>query len=127
MSSETEDHQKQCLATLKRLKRGDENESERKPRLRRWSLANTSRLAVETGEERRARLENDTIYVVLIFVYDKGGVLVVCEEKVAKNYNNLVKGLSMRQKLQNSKGYAESPKFLPALGLFSFKKKSRYN
>ena len=29
----------------------------------------------------------------------------------------------MRKKLQNSKGYAESPKFLPALGLFVFKKK----
>ena len=37
---------------------------------------------------------------------------------------NLVKGLSMRQKLQNSKGYAKSPEFLPALGLFIFKKKS---
>ena len=24
----------------------------------------------------------------------------------------------MRKKLQNSKGYAESPEFLPALGLF---------
>ena len=31
---------------------------------------------------------------------------------------NLVKGSSMRQKLQNSKGYAESQEFLPALGLF---------
>ena len=30
----------------------------------------------------------------------------------------------MRQKLQNSKGYAESPKFLQALELFIFKKKS---
>ena len=31
----------------------------------------------------------------------------------------------MRQKLQNSKGYAESPGFLPALGQFIiFKKKS---
>ena len=30
----------------------------------------------------------------------------------------------MRQKLQNSKGYAESSEFLPALGLFIFKKKS---
>ena len=30
----------------------------------------------------------------------------------------------MRQKLQNSKGYAESPEFLSALGLFIFKKKS---
>ena len=30
----------------------------------------------------------------------------------------------MRKKLQNGKGYAESPEFLPALGLFIFKKKS---
>ena len=29
--------------------------------------------------------------------------------KVANNYNDLVKGLSIRQKLQNSKGYTESP------------------
>ena len=34
------------------------------------------------------------------------------------------KGFVNRQKLQNSKGYAESPEFLPALGLFIFKKKS---
>ena len=34
-------------------------------------------------------------------------------EKVA---NDLVKGSSTRQKLQNSKGYAESPEFSPALG-----------
>ena len=40
------------------------------------------------------------------------------------NLNNLVKGLLMRQKLQNSKGYAESQEFLPALGLFIFMKKS---
>ena len=26
------------------------------------------------------------------------------------NYNNMVKGLLMRQKLQNSKGYTESPR-----------------
>ena len=31
---------------------------------------------------------------------------------------------SMRQKLQNNKGYTESLEFLPALGLFIFKKKS---
>ena len=37
---------------------------------------------------------------------------------MANNQNNLVKGSSMRQKLQNSEGYAESPEFLPALGLF---------
>ena len=30
----------------------------------------------------------------------------------------------MRQDLQNSKGYAESPEFLSALGLFIFKMKS---
>ena len=30
----------------------------------------------------------------------------------------------MRKKLQNSKGYAESPKFLPALGLIIFVEKS---
>ena len=35
--------------------------------------------------------------------------------------NNLVKGLSMRQEQQNSKGYTESLEFLPALGLFIFK------
>ena len=44
--------------------------------------------------------------------------------KVANNYNNLVKGLSTRQKLQNSKGYAEPPEFSPALGLIIFRKKS---
>ena len=31
-------------------------------------------------------------------------------------------GFVMMQKLQNSKGYAESSEFLPALGLFIFKK-----
>ena len=30
----------------------------------------------------------------------------------------------MMQKVQNSKGYAESPDFLPALGIFVFKMKS---
>ena len=43
---------------------------------------------------------------------------------MANNYNNLVKGSSMMKKLQNSKGYAESPEFLPALELFIIKKKS---
>ena len=33
------------------------------------------------------------------------------------NHNNLVKGSSMSKKLQNSKGYAKPPEFLPALGL----------
>ena len=44
--------------------------------------------------------------------------------KVANNYNDLVKGSSTRQKLQNSKGYAESPEFSPELGLIIFGKNS---
>ena len=44
--------------------------------------------------------------------------------KAANNYNNLVKGSSTRQKLQNSKGYTDSPEFLPAPGLIIFGKKS---
>ena len=46
------------------------------------------------------------------------------EAKVANNENNLVKGSSTRQKLQNSKVYAKSPEFSPALGLIIFGKKS---
>ena len=52
-SSETEDHEKQRLATLKRLKRCGDNELERKLRLEKV----VARLAVEMEEERRARLE----------------------------------------------------------------------
>ena len=57
-SSETEDHKIQHLATLKRLKRGDENELERNLNWRSWSLINTSGWPWRE-EERRARLEND--------------------------------------------------------------------
>ena len=57
-SSETEDHEKQHLATLKRLKRCDENELERKVRLEKVVTNKHLSLAVETEEERRARLEN---------------------------------------------------------------------
>ena len=39
---------------------------------------------------------------------------------MAKVANNLVKGSLTRQKLQNSKGYAKSPEFSPALGLIVF-------
>ena len=55
--SETEDQDKQCLATLKRLKRGDENEMERKVRLEKVVTSKQLRLAMETEE---ARLENET-------------------------------------------------------------------
>ena len=44
--------------------------------------------------------------------------------KVANNSNDLVKGSITMQKLQNSKVYAKSPEFSPALGLIIFGKKS---
>ena len=53
MSSETENHEKQPLAILKRLKRCDDNELEKK--LRRKKVV--ARLVVEMEEERRVRLE----------------------------------------------------------------------
>ena len=43
---------------------------------------------------------------------------------MVNNWNDLVKGSSTRQKLQNSKGYAESPEFSPALGIIIFGEKS---
>ena len=46
-SSEREDHEKQCLATLKRLKRGDENELKRNLRLEKVV---TSKQKSKTGE-----------------------------------------------------------------------------
>ena len=51
-------HKKQCLATLKRLKRGDDNELERSLRLEKVVANKQHRLVLETEEERRARLEN---------------------------------------------------------------------
>ena len=51
--------QQKRLATLKRLKRGDENELERKLRLEKVVASKQLRLAMEMEEERRARLEND--------------------------------------------------------------------
>ena len=49
--SETEDHEKQRLATLKRLKRGDENELERNLRLEKVVASKQLRLAVLTEEQ----------------------------------------------------------------------------
>ena len=59
INKKTENHRKQHLATLKRLKRGDENELERNLRLEKVVTSKQLRLAVETKEEKRARLEND--------------------------------------------------------------------
>ena len=47
------------MPTLKRLKRGDENELEQKIRLEKVVASKQLRLAMETEEERRTRLEND--------------------------------------------------------------------
>ena len=46
-SSEADDHNKQCLVTFKRLKRGDENELERKLRLEKLVATKQLRLAME--------------------------------------------------------------------------------
>ena len=54
-SLETEYHEKQRLATLKRLKRGDENELERKLMLDKVVASKQLRLAAETEEERRIK------------------------------------------------------------------------
>ena len=48
-------HEKQRLATLKRLKRGEVKE---KPRLEKVVASKQLRLTAETEEERRTRLEN---------------------------------------------------------------------
>ena len=68
-TSETEDYEKQCLATLKRLKRSDENELERKLRLEKV----VARFAMETEEERRARLENGAATKQLSLVMEMDG------------------------------------------------------
>ena len=47
------------MATLKRLKRGDDNELKRNLRLEKVVAGKQLRLAVETEEERRTRMEND--------------------------------------------------------------------
>ena len=54
-----ENHEKQSLATLKRLKQGDDNELKRNLRLEKVVASKLLRLAVETEEEKITRLEND--------------------------------------------------------------------
>ena len=53
-----ENRKPQCPATLKRLKRGGDNELERNLKLENVVDREQLRSAVETVEERRARLEN---------------------------------------------------------------------
>ena len=52
-----DNHEKQRLATLKRLKRGEVEEMEN------VVASKQLRLAVETEEERRTRLENDVAFL----------------------------------------------------------------
>ena len=54
-----ENHEKQRLAPLKRLKRCDDNELKRNLRQEKVVAGKQLRLAVETEEERRTRPEND--------------------------------------------------------------------
>ena len=61
-SSETEDHEKQRLATLKRLKRGDENELERKLRLEKVVASKQLRLAVGDGKRKKSKTGGDGSY-----------------------------------------------------------------
>ena len=56
----TENHKKQRPATLKRLKRGDDNGLERNLKMEKGVDSEQLRLAVETEEEKRARLEYQT-------------------------------------------------------------------
>ena len=64
-----ENHEKQRLATLKRLKRDDDSELKRNLRLEKVVAGKQLRLAVET-EEKRTRLENDAAILCLSFKLD---------------------------------------------------------
>ena len=44
-----------------------------------------------------------------------------------QNGENLIKGSSMRQKLQNNKDYAESPEFLPVGDVYFQEEVHHYN
>ena len=55
--SVTEDNENQCQATLKRLKRVDENELERNLRLEKVVASKQLKFAMETDVERRAKKE----------------------------------------------------------------------
>ena len=64
-----ENHEKQRLAALKRLKRGDDNELKINLSLEKVVAGKQFRLAVETKEERRTRLENDLFWKVGNYAY----------------------------------------------------------
>ena len=63
-------HEKQRLATLNGLKRNDDNELKRNLRLEKVVSGKQVRLAMETEEERRTRLDNDAAILCLSFKLD---------------------------------------------------------
>ena len=65
-----ENREKLCLATLKRLKRDNDNELKRNLRLEKVFAGKQLRLAVKTEEESRIRLENDAAILCLSFKLD---------------------------------------------------------
>ena len=65
-----ENHEKQRLATLKRLKRDDDSELKRNLRLEKVVTGKHLRLAMETEKKRRTRLENDAAILCLSFKLD---------------------------------------------------------
>ena len=54
-NKKTENHELQCLPTLKRWKRGDDNESESNLRLQKVVASKQLRLAMETEEEKKSK------------------------------------------------------------------------
>ena len=60
--SETEDHEKLRLATLKRLKRGDENELERKLRLEKV-VTNKPRIGLGDRKKVEQKIDLDLIWI----------------------------------------------------------------
>ena len=71
-NKKTENHEKQCLATLKKLQRGDDNELERNLGLEKVVASKQLGLAVETDEERKARLEKMVATAQLMLALIKG-------------------------------------------------------
>ena len=71
-NKKTENHELQRLPTLKRWKRGDDNESESNLRLQKVVASKQLRLAVETEEEKRAKLGNDAATKRLRLVMESG-------------------------------------------------------
>ena len=65
-----EKREKQRLATLKRLKRDNDNELKINLTLEKVFAGKQLRLAVKTEEERRIRLENDAAILCLSFKLD---------------------------------------------------------